>query len=69
VKRYRTTDYFLGLGERGTATRLASVVQLAREANVELMTHPILSEERSLLLSPAFEQVIAGVDRASYADL
>jgi predicted glycoside hydrolase/deacetylase ChbG (UPF0249 family) len=69
VKRYRTTDYFVGLGERGTASRLASVVQLARVANVELMTHPAISEERRLLLSPVFGQLTAAVARASYADL
>jgi predicted glycoside hydrolase/deacetylase ChbG (UPF0249 family) len=69
VKRYRTTDYFFALSQRLTDTRLAAVAQLARQANVELMTHPIVSEERDLLLSPGFELQLAGVARKSYADL
>ena len=69
VKRYRTTDYFFALSQRLTDTRLAAVAQLARQANVELMTHPIVSEERDLLLSPGFELHLAGVARKSYADL
>jgi predicted glycoside hydrolase/deacetylase ChbG (UPF0249 family) len=69
VKRYRTTDYFFALSQRLTDTRLARVAQLAREASVELMTHPIVPEERSCLLSPDFEVNLGGVARKSYADL
>jgi predicted glycoside hydrolase/deacetylase ChbG (UPF0249 family) len=69
VRRYRTTDYFFALSQRLSETRLARVAQLARDANVELMTHPIVSEERDLLLSPRFETQLAGVARKSYADL
>jgi predicted glycoside hydrolase/deacetylase ChbG (UPF0249 family) len=69
VKRYRTTDYFFALSQRMTDTQVARMAQLAREGNVELMTHPIVSEERDLLLSPRFEQQMAGVVRKSYADL
>ena len=45
------------------------MAQLARDANVELMTHPIVSKERDLLLSPEFETKVAGIARKSYADL
>jgi predicted glycoside hydrolase/deacetylase ChbG (UPF0249 family) len=69
VKRYRTTDYFFALSQRLNETRLAAVMKLAREANVELMTHPIIAKERDLLLGPAFEMLLAGVTRKSYADL
>ena len=69
VRRYRTTDYFFGLSQRLADARLAAVTQLARQANVELMTHPIVSEERDLLLSPGFEAKLTGVARKSYADL
>ena len=69
VKRYRTTDYFFALSQRMHGARLAQVAQLAREANVELMTHPVVSEERGLLLSFDFKRELAGVARKSYADL
>jgi predicted glycoside hydrolase/deacetylase ChbG (UPF0249 family) len=69
VRRYRTTDYFFALSQRLTDPRLAAVARLARHANVELMTHPIVSEERNLLLSPEFEMKLAGISRKSYADL
>jgi chitin disaccharide deacetylase len=69
VKRYRTTDYFFALSQRLNEKRLAAVMKLAREANVELMTHPIVAAERDLLLGPKFEAELAGVARKSYADL
>jgi hypothetical protein len=69
VSRYRTTDYFFALSQRLSDIRFARVAQLAREANVELMTHPIVSEERDLLLSPEFEVRLTGIPRKSYADL
>jgi hypothetical protein len=52
-----------------TDSRFAAMAQLAREANVELMTHPIVSKERDLLLSPEFEVKMSGIVRKSYADL
>lgn len=69
AKRYRTTDYFFALSQHLTDGRIAALTQLARQANVELMTHPIMSEERDLLLSPEFEVHLAGIARRSYADL
>jgi predicted glycoside hydrolase/deacetylase ChbG (UPF0249 family) len=68
-KRYRTTDYFFALSQRLAEPRLAAVAQLARQANVELMTHPIVSEERNALLSPEFEAQLAGIAKRSFADL
>jgi hypothetical protein len=52
-----------------TDARFAEVAQLARNANVELMTHPVVSEERSLLLDRNFERRLTGVTLKSYADL
>ena len=69
VSRYRTTDYFFALSQRLDRTRLGAVMKLAREANVELMTHPIVAKERDLLMDPEFETQLAGVARKSYADL
>ncbi len=67
--RYRTTDYFFALSQRMTEARFARVARLAREATVELMTHPVVSRERDLLLNPDFEGQLSGVVLKSYADL
>ena len=69
VKRYRTTGYFFALSQRMADARFVEVAKLARQANVELMTHPVVSEERNFLLSSDFERWLAGVARGSYADL
>jgi chitin disaccharide deacetylase len=69
VKHYRTTDYFFALSQRMTDARFARVARLAQGASVELMTHPIVSRERDLLLSPAFERQLTGVALKSYAEL
>ena len=68
-KRYRTTDYFFALSQRLSSTRLAHVAMLARQANVELETHPIVGEERDLLLGSEFEVQFSDVARKSYLDL
>jgi len=69
VGRYRTTDYFFALSQRKPAARFAQVAQLARVANVELMTHPVVPEERVILLNPNFTRELSGVSLKSYADL
>jgi predicted glycoside hydrolase/deacetylase ChbG (UPF0249 family) len=69
VARYRTTDYLFSLSQHMTDARFARVTQLAREATVELITHPIVAAERTFLLSDGFERQMVGVARKSYADL
>jgi predicted glycoside hydrolase/deacetylase ChbG (UPF0249 family) len=69
VERYRTTDYFFALSQRMTDARFEQVARLARNANVELMTHPIVPKERDLLLSQGFERQLSGIALKGYADL
>ena len=69
LRRYRTTDYFFALSQRLTQARFGEVARLARGASVELMTHPIVPEERNLLLNRNFEQQLAGVALGHYGDL
>jgi predicted glycoside hydrolase/deacetylase ChbG (UPF0249 family) len=69
TRRYRTTDYFFALSQRMAASRLAEVTRLALGARVELMTHPVVANERSTLLHRDFERALAGVALRSYADL
>ncbi len=69
ARRYRLTDYFFSLGECLKANRLNRVVESARSANVEMMTHPIHETEKNWLLSHTFEQTMSGLRLAPYAAL
>lgn len=68
-KRYRTVDFFFSLRQCLAGNRLERVVNLAREAKVELMTHPEVNVERHFLLGDAFHQMFDGLRMASYAEL
>jgi hypothetical protein len=42
---------------------------LARNSEVELMTHPIVPEERSFLTSPNFGESLQALEKGSYLEL
>jgi predicted glycoside hydrolase/deacetylase ChbG (UPF0249 family) len=69
ARRYRLTDYFFSLGQCLKTGRMSRVVETARVANVELMTHPIHDEEKNWLLSNAFSETMHGLRVAPYAQL
>src|SRR6266566_124788 len=54
ARRYRFTDYFFDLAECIQKNKLDRVTALARSANVELMTHPIVPREADYLMSDEF---------------
>ena len=60
---------FFSLGECLKANRLSRVVESARSAGVEMMTHPIHETEKNWLLSDAFEKTMGGLRLAPYAAL
>jgi hypothetical protein len=66
IERYRTTDYFFALSQRMTDARFEQVARLARNASVELMTHPKNPWELELLLSEKFEQMLSRVQRGNH---
>lgn len=68
-RRYRLTDYFYSLEDALRRNRLAPVLDRARSANVELMTHPAKAPERDQLLSPEWERLVHGVPRGTYTQL
>lgn len=55
ARRYRLTDYFFDLTQTVEACKLDRVIALAKVANVELMTHPVVETERRFLMSDEFE--------------
>jgi chitin disaccharide deacetylase len=68
-KRYRVVDFFFSLRQCLAGNRLERVACLAREAKVELMTHPEIDAERNFLLGDTFYQMFDGLQMASYVEL
>jgi len=68
-KRYCSTDFFFSLGQCLRHERLPRVAELASKANVELMTHPIASEEYRCLMSETFQDFLRGQRTGSYSTL
>src|SRR6266568_8142119 len=60
-RRYRLTDYFFGLAECLQTKRLKRVSELARAANVELMTHPVNADEYNWLTSDRYYDALGQV--------
>lgn len=69
ARRYRTPDFFFALSQYLEPDRLQRVADLSHRRNVELMTHPLIRQERSFLLSAAFERMLKAVRKAPYGDL
>ena len=69
ARRHRLTDYFFALSHHLTLDRLAGVVTLAREANVELMTHPQSTAEYHFLMSDGYGEAVSRIRLAGYEAL
>jgi predicted glycoside hydrolase/deacetylase ChbG (UPF0249 family) len=67
ARKYRVTDFFFSLAESLRANSIARVVELAKEANVELMTHPEKAIERDFLMSDTFLQMLENEELGTYA--
>jgi len=60
---------FSRIGQCLRHERLPRVAELASKANVELMTHPIASEEYRCLMSEMFQDFLHGQRTGSYSTL
>jgi chitin disaccharide deacetylase len=69
ARRNRVTDYFFALSQNKDPGRLARVMSLAREANVELMTHPAVPEEQAILQGDDYGLALRGVTLGTHARL
>ena len=67
ARRYRFTDYFFDLAECIQENKLDRVTALARSANVELMTHPIVPREADYLMSDEFSELLQRLELGGYA--
>jgi predicted glycoside hydrolase/deacetylase ChbG (UPF0249 family) len=60
-RRYVITDFFFSLSHYLCFEKLARVVELAKLATVELMTHPIRHEEYNFLLSGEYQAAVVAL--------
>jgi chitin disaccharide deacetylase len=68
-RRYRVTDFFFALSQCSKAERFHRVLELARVASVELMTHPRNRDEFAFLTSDRFSKLLNGLRLGTYASL
>jgi len=54
ARKYRLADYFFDLTQCIEQNKLGRVTSLAKNSNVELMTHPIVEREAEYLMSDEF---------------
>ena len=68
-RRYRVTDFFFSLGQCLTAKRLGRVFELSKDADVELMTHPVNAQEYHYLMSDAYLTALRSLKAGTYQSL
>ena len=66
-RRYRLTDYFFALSQCFDEARLRRVIELAKVATVELMTHPAKKDEYVRLMSDDFLVSIRSLQLGTYS--
>jgi predicted glycoside hydrolase/deacetylase ChbG (UPF0249 family) len=69
ARRYRLTDFFFSLLQCLKTERLTRVTELARVANVELMTHPAVVDEYAFLMSEEWDNILKDLRAVSYSAL
>jgi predicted glycoside hydrolase/deacetylase ChbG (UPF0249 family) len=68
-RKYRLTDYFFALSQYLQHERLIRISHLARDASVELMTHPVIRTEHAFLASDRFGAFLKGLKLDTYASV
>lgn len=66
ARKYVITDYFFSLGWCLQANRFRSKPDLAKVADVEIMTHPVHRLEYDFLMSDSYSELLEGVKKGSY---
>ena len=69
ARMYRLTDFFCALSQLPRKERLARACGLARQANVEVMTHPAVAGEGEFLLSNDYMDILGDLPLSPYAAL
>jgi predicted glycoside hydrolase/deacetylase ChbG (UPF0249 family) len=69
ARRYFVSDYFFGLPQCISSDMLGRVHELARSAKVELMTHPVKTDEFNFLMSDAWLKLLNGLEIGNYSSV
>lgn len=69
ARRYRLADYFFALSQCVRRERLTRVMDVARAASVEIMTHPANADEYDFLMSDAFLSSLEVPEMGTYSSL
>ena len=69
ARRHRLTDYFFALAQHLGPGRLERVLQLAKQAKVELMTHPQIQNEYDFLMGDEYGRAVSEVRLAGFEAL
>ena len=69
ARRYRMTNYFFALSQCLEGDRLMRVADLAREATVELMTHPAKEDEYAYLMGEEYPKILQGLIVSNFSSL
>jgi len=69
ARRHRITDYFFSLEQHLSVDRIQRIAALARDANVELMTHPALRAEYDVLMSDGYRHAVSQARQIPYGAL
>ena len=67
ARRYRVTDFFFALSQCLQDDRLTRVMELARTATVEVMTHPANAIEHASLMSDDFLARLGRLEKGTYS--
>jgi chitin disaccharide deacetylase len=67
--RYRMTDYFFALSWCLREGQFARTMELAKQANVEIMTHPIQQAEFRWLIGDEFHRSVGDLEVGSYGQM
>jgi predicted glycoside hydrolase/deacetylase ChbG (UPF0249 family) len=67
--RYRTMDYFFVLSQYLQPDRLRRLSRLARNARIELMTHPVAPAEHAVLASEQFVAFLDELEVGTFASV
>jgi len=69
ARKHRVTDFFFSLQQCLNEDRLATVFELAKQANVEMMTHPANPHEYAYVMSDTYSAALSGIEMGTYASV
>jgi len=69
TKLYRVVDSTYSLTEAAASGKLESICRMARSQNMELITHPVISTEYSILTSVEFVNLLSELPKGGFSSI